>query len=183
MLAVLPTLVLASLSIGELASYPSASPAPQATAVVPPGTQLIGTKVVAVAPPAAPRAETFNQVAGPITPSRLRIPSIGVDAWIGAVGLRSDGSMDVPNNLWTSSWFAMGPRPGQPGNTVIAGHRGVGTLALFSHLENVQPGDRIYVSDGSGNEIIYLVTRVASLDLTTSTQIAVFGRSTAQQLY
>lgn len=115
-----------------------------------PGTQLIGSKVVAIAPPAAPKTESFNRVAGPITPSRLRIPSIGVDAQIGAVGLRSDGSMDVPDNLWTSSWLAKGPRPGQTGNVVIAGHRGVGTPALFSHLESVQPGDRIYVSDNGG---------------------------------
>jgi len=147
-----------------------------------PGTELIGSKVVTIAPPAAPRTETFNRVAGPITPSRLRIPTIGVDAPIGAVGLRSDGSMDVPNNLWTSSWLASGPRPGQAGNAVIAAHRGVGTPALFSHLENVQPGDRIYVSDAAGNELVYEVTRVASLDLSASTQVAVFGPSTAQQL-
>jgi LPXTG-site transpeptidase (sortase) family protein len=177
LLAVALSLNLAWLSAGELASNPSPTVAGLA-----PGTQLIGSKVVTIAPPAAPRTETFNRVAGPITPSRLRIPSIGVDAQIGAVGLRNDGSMDVPDNLWTSSWLAAGPRPGQAGNAVIAAHRGVGTPALFSHLENVQPGDRIYVSDAAGNEVIYEVTRVASLDLSASTQVAVFGPSTAQQL-
>ncbi len=184
-LAAVPlSFALASLSAGELASYPSAAPS-SSVASLAPGTQLIGSKVVAIAPPVAPAAPTtegFHPVAGPITPSRLRIPSIGVDAWIGAVGLRSDGSMDVPNNLWSSSWLATGPRPGQAGNAVIAGHRGVGSPALFSHLENVQPGDRIYVSDAAGNEVVYVVTRVASLDLSTSTQVAVFGPSTAPQL-
>ena len=182
MLAVLLSLGLASLAVGEVASYPHA--APTVTAQVP-GTQLIGTKVVDVAPPEAPApptAATFRAVTGPITPSRLRIPSIGVDAWIGAVGLRNDGSMDVPDNLWTSSWLASGPRPGQAGNAVIAGHRGVGSPALFSHLENVQAGDKIYVSDAAGNEVVYEVTGVASLALNPSTQVAVFGPSTAQQL-
>jgi LPXTG-site transpeptidase (sortase) family protein len=127
-------------------------------------------------------AETFNRVSGPITPSRLRIPTIGVDAWVGAVGLRSDGSMDVPNNLWTSSWLATGPKPGQPGNAVIAAHRGVGSPALFSHLENVRPGDLIYVSDAAGNEIAYSVTAVVSLDLSVSSQREVFAPATAQQL-
>jgi len=177
LLAVLLSLALASLSVSELASYPSATVAGLA-----PGTQLIGSKVVTTAPPTAPKAQTFHLVAGPITPSRLRIPSIGVDAWIGAVGLRTDGSMDVPDNLWTSSWLAEGPRPGQAGNAVIAGHRGVGTAALFSHLERLRPGDRIYVSDAAGNEVIFVVTQVASLDLSTSTQVAVFGPTTAQQL-
>ena len=175
LLAVLLSLALVSLSPGELGSSP-------AVARLTPGTQLIGSKVVAMAPPAAPRTESFNRIAGPITPARLRIPSIGVDAWIGAVGLRGDGSMDVPDNLWTSSWLAKGPRPGQAGNAVIAGHRGVGTPALFSHLENVRAGDRIYVSDAAGNELIYVVTGVASLDLSRSTQVAVFGPTTAQQL-
>ena len=83
--------------------------------------------------------------------------------------------MDVPDNLWTSSWLRNGPQPGQAGNAVIAGHRGIGSPALFGHLENLRPGDRIYISDAAGNELIYLVTRVASLDLSRSTQVAVFG--------
>jgi LPXTG-site transpeptidase (sortase) family protein len=182
MLAVLLSLGLAPSAVGEVASY--AHPAPTVTALVP-GTELIGGKIVDVAPPEPPeppKAETFNRVTGPITPSRLRIPVIGVDAWVGAVGLRSDGSMDVPNNLWTSSWLATGPKPGQPGNAVIAAHRGVGSPALFSHLENVQPGDTIYVSDAAGNEIAYSVTAVVSLDLSLSSQREVFAPATAQQL-
>jgi LPXTG-site transpeptidase (sortase) family protein len=182
MLAVLLSLGLAPSAVGEVASY--AHPAPTVTALVP-GTELIGGKIVDVAPPEPPeppKAETFNRVTGPITPSRLRIPVIGVDAWVGAVGLRSDGSMDVPNNLWTSSWLATGPKPGQPGNAVIAAHRGVGSPALFSHLENVQPGDTIYVSDAAGNEIAYSVTAVVALDLSLSSQREVFAPATAQQL-
>jgi len=170
MLSLAPT----SLSVGALPSQPAVALAP--------GTQLIGTKVVSVLPPAAPKAEVFHRVTGPIVLSRLQIPSIGVDAVVGAVGLRADGSMDVPDNLWTSSWWAGGPRPGQPGNAVIAGHRGVGTPALFSHLERVQPGDWIYVSDEAGNELIYVVTRIASLDLSNSTRAAVFQTGPASQL-
>ncbi|HSP08010.1 MAG TPA: sortase [Candidatus Dormibacteraeota bacterium] len=180
LIAILISLGLASLSVGERPS--SATPA---LATVPAGTQLIGGKAVAVAPPAAPAppvADTFHQAAGSITPARLRIPSIGVDAWVDAVGLRRDGSMDVPNNLWTSSWLASGPRPGGAGKAVIAGHRGVGSPALFSHLENVLPGDRILVSDASGAEIVYEVTRVASLDLSATTQLEVFGPTTDQEL-
>jgi LPXTG-site transpeptidase (sortase) family protein len=177
LLAVLLSLAVASISVGGLGSY-----ALPTVAGLAPGTQMIGSKVVSMKAPVAPKGKSFHQVAGPITPSRIRIPSIGVDAWIGAVGLLSDGSMDVPDNLWTSSWLDTGPRPGQAGNAVIAGHRGVGTPALFSHLEKVQPGDRIYVSDAAGNELIYVVTRVASLDLSVSTQVAVFEPTTSQQL-
>jgi LPXTG-site transpeptidase (sortase) family protein len=177
LLALMLSLAIPSSSPGEL--VPNGSPREAALAPV---TQVIGTKVVSVAPPAAPLSETFRRVAGPITPSRLRIPSIGVDASVSTVSLRADGSMDVPDNLWTSSWLMNGPRPGQAGNAVIAGHRGVGSPALFSHLENLRPGDSVYVSDAAGNELIYVVGRVASLDLSTSTQVTVFGPAPAPQL-
>jgi LPXTG-site transpeptidase (sortase) family protein len=177
LLAVVLSLTISLSSLGELAPNPS----PPGAALTP-VTQLIGTKMVLVVPPASPQAETFHHVAGPITPSRLSIPSIGVDTSIDTVGLRADGSMDAPDNLWTSSWLASSPRPGQAGNAVIAGHRGIGSPALFSHLENLRAGDRIYVSDPAGNELIYVVTSVASLDLSMSTQIAVFGPSSGHHL-
>ncbi|HEV2028613.1 MAG TPA: sortase [Candidatus Dormibacteraeota bacterium] len=177
LLAGLLSVVMVSISVDGIAQHASPTVASLA-----PGTQLIGSKAVAVDPPPAPAAETFSAASGPITPSRLRIPAIGIDAWIGAVGLRKDGSMDVPDNLWTSSWLAKGPRPGQAGNAVIAGHRGVGSPALFSHLENVQPGDKIYVSDAAGNQLAYVVTRVAVLDLSASTQVAVFGPTPGPQV-
>ena len=65
---------------------------------------------------------------------------------------------------------------------MIAGHRGVGSPALFSHLENVRAGDKIYVSDAKGNELVYVVTGMASFDLNASAQAAVFGPTTSQQL-
>jgi LPXTG-site transpeptidase (sortase) family protein len=167
-----------SVSTGDLATDGS----PTVVLGPVPGTQLIGSTAVVVEPPPAPPAETFRTVTGSIVPSRLRIPAIGVDSWIGAVALRKDGSMNVPDNLWTSSWLANGPRPGQPGNAVIAGHRGVGTPALFSHLETVKAGDRIYVSDASGNQLVYQVTRVAWMDLSASTQAAVFGPTNGSNL-
>jgi LPXTG-site transpeptidase (sortase) family protein len=177
-------LVAVVISAGLASSLPGgAAPSnPARPAAGLPIAQLIGGKQVQIAPPSAPRAETFHLASGPIIPSRLRIPSIGVDAWVGSVGLQPDGSMDAPNNLWTASWLDTGPRPGQVGNAVIAGHRGVGSPALFSHLENLRPGDRIMVSDASGAEIVYVVTRVASADLSTTTQQEVFGAASARDL-
>jgi sortase A len=93
-----------------------------------------------------------------------------------------DGSMGAPTSLWTSTWLSSSARPGQAGSAVIAGHRGIGTQALFSHLENLRPGDLIHVSDASGAELDYQVTRVASMDLSDATQLQVFGPTTEQRL-
>lgn len=152
-----------------------------------PAVEVIANKVVTVVPPPSPPAavsvaESFHAVTGAITPALLRIPSISVNARVGAVGLRGDGSMNVPDNLWTTSWLASGPRPGEAGKSVIAGHRGIGTPALFSHLEDVSPGDRVYVSDATGGQITYEVTAVSVLDLSSATVLAVFGPTTDHDL-
>jgi LPXTG-site transpeptidase (sortase) family protein len=127
-------------------------------------------------------AEQFHAANGAITPSRLRIPSIGVDAPVAGVGILPDGSMGVPNNLWVAAWLSSGARPGQAGNAVIAGHRGIGGPGLFAHLEKVRPGDRIRVSDASNGELVYQVTRVALLDMSMDSQVLVFAPTTEQQL-
>ncbi len=183
--AVLVSLVLGSVLIGQVRTIPVATSASVPTPALgnpPGGTELIGTKIVSEAPPQAPPSRTFHPATAPITPALLRIPTIGVDAPVGGVGLRGDGSMDVPDNLWTSAWLSSDARPGQAGNAVIAGHRGIATPGLFGHLEDVRPGDKIYVSDAGGSEFVYEVTRIAPLDLSAATQIAVFGPSPAPQL-
>jgi LPXTG-site transpeptidase (sortase) family protein len=144
--------------------------------------ELIGATVVSHAKPSPPVEERFYPASGAITPSRIRIAAIAVDAPVAGVGLLPDGSMGVPNNLWIGAWLSSGPRPGQAGNAVIAGHRGIGSPGLFGHLENVRPGDRIRVSDASHGELVYEVTRVALLDLSVDSQMQVFGPTTQQQL-
>jgi LPXTG-site transpeptidase (sortase) family protein len=163
-------------------SMPASTTVAPPVVVVPAGAELIGTTVVTQSKPSAAVEESFHVAAGPITPSRLRIPSISVDAPVAGVGLLKDGSMAVPDNLWSSAWLSSSARPGQTGKAVIAGHRGIGTPGLFSHLENVRDGDRIHVSDAGGGELVYEVTSVALLDLSVATQIQVFGPTPLQQL-
>jgi LPXTG-site transpeptidase (sortase) family protein len=184
-LPVIFCLVLGMFVGSQLASRPAAgsAPSPPETAAEGlPANVLIGSKVVTVAKPPPPAPESFHPAAGPISPSRLRIPSIGVDARVVGVGLLSDGSMDVPDNLWTLAWLSSSAHPGHPGSSVLAGHRGIGTPAVFSHLENVRPGERIFVSDAAGGELVYEVTSVLSVDLSPSAQVDVFAPTPTQQL-
>jgi LPXTG-site transpeptidase (sortase) family protein len=178
-------LVVCALWVSPSMAQPATS-LPPSTAVareVPAGSVLIGTAVVSESKPDPPTVqETFHRAAGPITPTRLRIPTIGVDAPVAGVGVLRDGSMGVPDTLWVSGWLTSGSRPGEAGKSVIAGHRGVGAPALFSHLEDVKPGDRIHVSDPGGGELVYEVTRVALLDLSFASQVEVFGPTSQQQL-
>lgn len=134
-------------------------------------------------------AQTFTNstklttATGPVVPVRLRIPALGIDTNIEALGLQSSGAMDVPSNIWNAGWLSSGPKPGEAGNAVIAGHRdSVKGEAVFWSLENLSPGDKVYVSDSTGNELTFVVTEVASYPLESTPLERVFGVSDQSQL-
>ena len=92
-------------------------------------------------------------------PVRLLIPSIEVDAAIQYVGLTADGAMGVPNNLSDVAWYQLGPKPGEAGNAVIAGHHSSRSWvgAVFDDLVKLQPGDNITIVDDRGTSIGFVV--------------------------
>lgn len=78
-------------------------------------------------------------------PLRLRIPDIGVDAPLVPLGLDGDGTLQVPR-YEDAGWYAGGSRPGETGPSVIAAHVDSTTgPAVFYRLENLEPGDEVYV--------------------------------------
>ena len=101
----------------------------------------------------------FTKQAGLELPIRLRIPNINVDAIVEYVGIAPDGSMGVPPGPSDVGWFDLGPRPGDIGSAVIAGHEGWknGIPAVFDNLYNLVKGDKIYVEDETGTTTIFVV--------------------------
>ncbi len=95
-------------------------------------------------------------------PTRLKIPSINVDAPIEDVGLTPDGAMDTPKNYVNVGWFNLGPRPGENGSAVIDGH--FGTISniphVFDNLYKLHKGDKIYIEDEKGRNIIFVVREI-----------------------
>ena len=90
-------------------------------------------------------------------PLRLQIPAIGVDAPIVPVGLRSDGAMEVPPAAEVG-WYRLGPRPGEPGSAVLAGHIDFdGRPGAFFELLSIPPGAEIIVT-GDLSSRRYVVT-------------------------
>lgn len=55
-------------------------------------------------------------------PLSITIPSIGVTGTIVDAGLLADGTLEVPADPSIAGWYAGGPRPGERGPAVIAGH-------------------------------------------------------------
>jgi LPXTG-site transpeptidase (sortase) family protein len=99
-------------------------------------------------------------------PTRLKIPSINVDAIIDQVGLTPDGAMDVPKTPTNTAWFNLGPRPGEIGSSVIDGHFGwgKGLAAVFDNLSKLRQGDKIYTEDDKGLINTFIVKESKSYD-------------------
>lgn len=95
-------------------------------------------------------------------PARLKIPSINVDASIEYVGLTSAGAMDAPKGPNEVAWFNLGPRPGEEGSAVVAGHMGWknNIPAVFDNLHKLRIGDKVSVEDENGVNITFVVREI-----------------------
>jgi len=114
--------------------------APQPTAFEPTSTM----------PAAVARTEPQGPESG--LPTRVVVPSVGIDASIDEVGIvEQDGA-----TAWQTAWRAAGHHidsalPGNPGNVVLTGHVAVAdsqNLAVFHDLDQVTTGDIVEVHSG-----------------------------------
>jgi hypothetical protein len=133
-------------------------------------------------------------VPAPLQPIELRIPAIQVDASIINEGQTADGRMDTPvsqainSPYWTHVfWYAPGAAPGQPGNAVIAGHvdRVGGDPAVFWFLQNLAPGDDIFVTNAQKQVLHFVVNRAVSYPVSDpgpAVLNAIFGPTTGDHL-
>ena len=91
-------------------------------------------------------------------PVSLSIPVIGVHTRLIRLGLTAQGTLQVPSSTSVAGWYTGGPRPGQVGSAVIAGHidsyLGPG---VFFRLRLLRPGDRVYVRQAGGRLAVFRV--------------------------
>ncbi len=94
-----------------------------------------------------------------VTPVRLVIPTIHLDARIEARGLDSRRNLDTARDFHDVAWYDLGPAPGQPGNAVMNGHVNWWTgNAVFTYLSRVRVGDRIQVVRADGTSVWFRIT-------------------------
>jgi LPXTG-site transpeptidase (sortase) family protein len=105
-------------------------------------------------------ASTASAFVQPGRPVRLQIPRMKVDAKIDALGLTNSGDMASPINIANAGWYKPGPKPGNEGSAVVAGHKtGLnGKPGIFSNLGTLKKGDNIRIIDEQ-NQIINFVVR------------------------
>lgn len=105
-------------------------------------------------------------------PVRLEIPAIEVSAAITPVGLTAEEHMAVPA-FGQSGWFRPGPKPGELGHAVIAGHVDSATGPdVFYRLHTLETGDEVRVLTSAGLVRAFrvdFVTRQPKEDMPAST--------------
>ncbi len=99
-------------------------------------------------------------------PKKIFIPKIGVEADIDPVGIAENGNMSLPRKLESVGWYKYGASPGEVGNAVLAGHfdNGKGKPGIFYNLKNLEIGDEVFVEDGNGGRVLFIVTETKLVD-------------------
>ncbi|WP_134124311.1 class F sortase [Kribbella kalugense] len=110
------------------------------------------------------------------TPIRVKIPAIGVDSALVRLGLKRNGSLQVPPNGFPAGWFTGAPTPGERGPAVIAGHvHWAGRAGVFARLAQLKPGDSVIVSRQDHSTAVFRVSRVQQYPKTSFPSAAVYG--------
>jgi len=115
-------------------------------------------------------------------PTRMRIPSIGVDAPVIVLGMDRNGVPLVPDWTnakrpgWVVAWYDFSALPGQGSNAVFAGHVTWDKApAVFWSLSQLAPGDTISVLTQEGKELIYRVVDNFTVDPNDPEAVKVMG--------
>lgn len=103
----------------------------------------------------------------------LIVPSAGLRSAVVSLGRTPNGAMGSPDNPDVVGWLDSTPRPGEVGNTLLAGHRdfedisgNIGTGVCWE-LNNTQVGDHMLIWDDQLNVYyVYTVTEAVTVDPT-----------------
>lgn len=100
-------------------------------------------------------------------PKSLRIPFLGIDAPIAAIGLDRDRQLETPpvNEPRLVGWYEGGPAPGESGTAIAVGHRDTMTgPGVFAALAQVKPCKLVEVERADGRTAVYTVDRMKVFD-------------------
>lgn len=92
-------------------------------------------------------------------PAFISIPSLGVEnAIVNAVGVEANGDMEIPPADQVG-WYRFGPRPGEAGSAVIAGHIAYnGVDGVFRYLADLEVGTNFFLTFDDSSIAEYVVT-------------------------
>jgi Sortase domain len=161
-----------SLTSGTASMVTSAPPVVTKTTAAA-ATHASSSPAKATSPPPKPKA-----IVSPIVPSHLFVPSIGVNTSVAAKPTemahdpfinKTVPSFGVPDDLYTTTWWSSGPKPGSSGMAVVLGHTQIGGYGVFNKLAKLKPAQVIGLTHGNTTlrfEVLAVHTGISKKDPT-----------------
>lgn len=165
---------------------------PPATAPAPVTTTSAATS--RPSPPSLPAetpVETPASTTDPVLPASLpvtlSIPVIDVRTDLLHLGLRENGSLEVPEDTGSgapASWYDGSPTPGERGPSVILGHVNAlgGHRGVFADLHRLTTGDEISISRTDGSTAVFTVDRAERYSKNSFPTFEVYGNTPGAEL-
>jgi LPXTG-site transpeptidase (sortase) family protein len=97
----------------------------------------------------ASKGTVSSTKAAPEKPASLKMPSIGFERAVTAMGVNKDGEINPPAGV--VQWYDKSVVPGEKGISVIAGHVEYNGPDVFHKLDQLDKGDIVTVSYGDGS--------------------------------
>lgn len=95
-------------------------------------------------------------------PRYFSIPSLNIkNAQIVEIGLKSNGELSTPYNIYDVGWYNASALPGTDKVSVMDGHSGTNELGVFGKLPRIEVGAEILVEMGDGRLYTYRVAETA----------------------
>ena len=127
-------------------------------------------------------AGAFDQ-GGASPKPRLVIPAIDVSAHAVNLGLKTDGTLEVPKDYSTVGLWKNGPAPGDRGPALIAGHvDSKNSPAVFFRLRKLRRGDRVRWEGDNGVTSRFVVTRTEEHPKAAFPTARVYGKTRRPEL-
>lgn len=118
-----------------------------------------------------------------ITPESIKIPAIEVESKVEKVGLMNNGQMAVPKNFRITGWYQLGPKPGERGSAVIAGHVDDKTgPGVFFNLKELQKGDQVKITNNGGEQLVFEVVGKEIFPMDEAPVKDIFGYTSRRML-
>ncbi len=149
-------------------------------------TVSLRASVAAPVPPlittmAAPMGATVPQA----VPTSVTVPSLGLTLGVRAVGIATDGQMELPSDPRVVGWYQYGPAPLDGlGAVVLAAHvdaKGFGAGPM-ARVDRLPPGATIVVGTTAG-PVLYQVVEVVSVRKTELDTGLLFERTGPERLH
>ncbi|MEX5260395.1 sortase [Kocuria sp. CPCC 205263] len=116
----------------------------------------------------------------------MRIPSTGTQSHLLHLGLRANGSLDVPpgDPGAPAAWYTGSPTPGERGPSVLLGHVNAtdGGPGVFARLRGLNPGDHIEVEREDGTTAVFMVERGEQYSQNAFPTMDVYGNTSGSEL-